>query len=237
MEYSRFAHVTSGREHWSPGERIARHRHREAYAAIVLAGGYEECGSGGRFRVNPGDVLIHPRFDAHLDRFSASGASILNLALPDAVPGFALGQIPDPDAIVRLAERDLIGASRLLGEQLRSIERPPMDWPDALARRLSSDPACRLDAWAREQRLSPETLSRGFGSLFGITPAAFRAEARTRRAVLLMGREEQNLAGIAAAAGFSDQAHMTRAVQALTGEPPSRLRRSISFKTAHFSDS
>jgi AraC-like DNA-binding protein len=231
MEHPGFAHVRSGREHWRPGERIPRHRHREAYAAIVLAGGYEECGSGGRFRVSPGDVLIHPRFDAHLDRFSATGASILNLALPDVRAEFTLGRIADPDAIVRLAERDLIGARRLLAEQMRAVQRPPVDWPDALARRLSADPACRLDVWAREQRLSPETLSRGFGSLFGITPAAFRCEARARRAVTLMDGSRDSLAEIAATAGFADQAHMTRAVRALTGEPPTRLMRSNPFKT------
>lgn len=231
MGRSGFADVASGREHWRPGQWIPRHRHCEAYAAIVLAGGYEECGSGGRFRVGPADVLIHPWFDAHLDRFPASGACILNLMLPDAVPGLTLGRVADPDAIVRLAERDLTGARELLCEQLRGVQLPPTDWPDALALRLRTDLTCRLDTWAREQRLSPETVSRGFGRLFGITPAAFRVEAKARRAVALMDGGEQSLAAIAAAAGFADQAHMTRAVRALTGEPPARLRRSNTFKT------
>ena len=127
MGRSGFADVASGREHWRPGQWIPRHRHCEAYAAIVLAGGYEECGSGGRFRVGPADVLIHPWFDAHLDRFPASGACILNLMLPDAVPGLTLGRVADPDAIVRLAERDLTGARELLCEQLRGVQLPPTD--------------------------------------------------------------------------------------------------------------
>ncbi len=226
-----FAHVSSGRERWSPGQRIARHRHRQAYAAIVLSGSYEECGSAGRFQVQPGDVLIHPSFDAHLDRFSSAGACILNLTLPATAGAPVFGRIEDPDEIVRAAERDLAAARESLRRQMRHRETLPVDWPDALALQLRADPTCRLDAWANEQGLSKEALSRGFGKLFGITPTAFRAEAKVQRALTLMAQGAQPLTSIALAAGFSDQAHMTRAVRTVTGEPPTRLRRSIEFKT------
>ena len=227
-----FAQVSSGRERWGPGQRIARHRHRQAYAAIVLSGSYEECGSAGRSRVKPGDVLIHPPFDAHLDRFSRTGACILNLTLPAVFGTPAVARIEDPDEIVRAAERDPGAARECLHRQMRYLKAPPLDWPDALALRLRADPTCRLDAWADEQGLSKEALSRGFGKVFGITPAAFRAEAKVQQALALMTYGAQPLSNIALAAGFADQAHMTRAVRIVTGEPPTRLRRSIGFKTA-----
>ena len=50
---------------------IARHRHREPYATVVLAGGYEEAGDAGRIAVREGEVLLHGPFSAHRDRISA----------------------------------------------------------------------------------------------------------------------------------------------------------------------
>jgi hypothetical protein len=34
---------------------LGRHVHEEAYAALVLSGGYEEAGDHGRFQVKAGD--------------------------------------------------------------------------------------------------------------------------------------------------------------------------------------
>lgn len=229
-----FARIAIGRERWTSRQQIPRHRHEQAYVALVLAGGYEECGSRGRFRVAAGDALFHSAYDAHLDRFSAAGACILNLALPELVASCNVGRIDDPDAIARAAERDPVAACEALREQLRAVRPVPADWPDALAHRLFEDPACRLDEWAREHGLSPETVSRGFGKVFGLAPAAFRAEARARHAWRLLAAAAPaggSLASIAQAAGFADQAHMTRAIRRLTGQPPGAWRRSNSFKT------
>jgi AraC-like DNA-binding protein len=80
--------------------------------------------------------------------------------------------------------------------------------------------------------LAPETISRGFGRVFGTTAASFRAEARARRAFEQIVRTNAPLVDIAANSGFADQAHMTRAVRALTGAPANSWRsRSISFKS------
>ncbi len=67
---------------WLRGK-TPRHRHASAYAALVLSGGYEECGTFGRYRVRPGQVLLHRRFDSHLNRFEPSGARLLNLPLAE----------------------------------------------------------------------------------------------------------------------------------------------------------
>ena len=225
-----FARSANGREKWGAGSSVLRHRHDQAYAAIVLSGGYEESGSRGRFRVRPGDVLVHRAFDAHLNRFADNGAQLLNIVLPTPPP-FALGQLSDTDAVVRTAERDPVAASLQLGEQLRETTHAAEDWPDILAADLIARPNTRLDVWARRHGLSPETISRGFRKLFGQTPAAFRSEVRAQRAFALFVGSAMTLAGIAAHAGFADQAHMTRATKALTGAPPRFWRlKSIPFK-------
>ncbi len=226
-----FARITIGRESWNANDRVPRHRHDQAYAAVVLSGGYEECGSQGRFRVGPGDVLLHDAFDAHLDRFQHKGAQILNLVLPGLAPDFGIGHVGDPDAITRAAERDLAEAGARLRTQLCETRRAPEDWPDLLARDLLDNPDCRLDGWASKHGFSAETLSCGFGKVFGVTPASFRAEVRARRAFAQIVASDTPLVSIAAATGFADQAHMSRATRALTGSPPCMWRRSNPFKT------
>ena len=224
-----FAQIANGRERWDANHSVPRHRHDQAYAAIVLSGSYEECGSRGRFRVAAGDVLMHGAFDAHLNRFQNAGAKILNLIVH--APRFSIGHVDDPDAIARAAEHDPVGAAALLRAQMVESKSSLDDWPDILAFDLLNNPDCRLDDWSRRHNLAAETISRGFGKVFGVTPASFRAEVRARRAYAMVADSAMPLAAIAAKAGFSDQAHMSRAIRSLTGAPPGDWRGSNSFKT------
>ena len=87
------------------------------------------------------------------------------------------------------------------------------------------------DQWARSNDLAPATVSRGFSKVFDVTPAEFRLEARTRRALAMIAANATSLAMIAVTTGFADQAHMTRAIRGLTGSTPGHWRRSNRFKT------
>jgi AraC-like DNA-binding protein len=107
-----------------------------------------------------------------------------------------------------------------------------MDWPDMLAADLLKNPQTRLDGWARAHGLAAETVSRGFRKVFGVSPAAFRAQARAQSAFARIVGNDAPLAAVAAEAGFADQAHMSRATKALTGRTPASWRRSSPFKTA-----
>jgi AraC-like DNA-binding protein len=218
--------------HRSHGLLQSRHTHAGAYAAVVLAGGYEETGNWGRFRVRAGDVLFHDAFDAHLNRFEARGATILNLALPGHASGFRAGRIYDADAVARTAERDPQVAVHVLTAQLREMRPVVDDWADLLATEIVRDPNCRLDRWAEAHGIAPETISRGFARAYGIKPATFRAEIRARRAFRHIVHTMTSLVEIATILEFADQAHMTRSVRALTGATPSHWRSmSNSFKT------
>ncbi len=216
------------RQHVAGGH-LPRHRHDHGYAAVVLSGAYEEAGDNGRRIVGPGDVIVHGAFEAHLNRTPPAGALVVNLPLPrQALPAF--GTVADPDAIARAAERDVDAAVALLVTQHRPTWGPPLDWPDLLADALRDGPV-RIGGWARAHGLSAEHVARGFRQVFGEGPLAYGREARARSALASSLSGDLSLAEIAQATGFSDQAHMTRAVVALTGRPPGAWRRSNPFKT------
>jgi AraC-like DNA-binding protein len=198
---------------------------------VVLSGGYQEAGLTGRFDLTAGDVVVHREFDAHLDHVREQGAEILNLPLPSGTALPAAFRIADPEVIVRLAERDPFAAAMSLVPTSGLV--PANDWPDELASDLNRDSEQRLHFWAHTKGLAPETLSRRFRAAYGVTPAAFRAEARAHRAFELLCNGDAPLASIAADCGFADQPHLTRAIVRLTGHPPGFWRRgSIPFKNA-----
>lgn len=202
---------------------MPRHRHAEGYAAVVLAGGYVEAGDHGRIHVQPGHVVIHVAHEAHQDHFSKAGAVVLNLPL---IAGFdaMTGRVPDPDTIARLSERDLVGATALLKETIEPRDIRLADWPDKLAAALASNLDFSIEEWAADIGLAPPSISRGFRQAYGVSPKRYRLEQRTLRAISNLRTWTGSVADLAAASGFADQAHLSRAVLALTGLTPKRLQ-------------
>jgi AraC-like DNA-binding protein len=149
---------------------------------------------------------------------------VLNLPLDGHACAEGFFRVPNPDAVVRLAETNEVQACALL---LRTSEPLPpqcLDWRDALHAALASTPALSLGRWARSQGLAVETLSRGFRSAFGVTPKRMRFEHRARQALLQVIGGKAPLTHVALDAGFSDQAHMSHAIAALTGRSAGHWR-------------
>jgi AraC-like DNA-binding protein len=207
----------------TPGGRFERHRHARAYAALVLTGGYVEAGDRGRFHARPGQVLIHGAWESHMDAFSGAGAVVLNLPLIEDV-AFGVGTVADPDAVARAAERNPADAGTLLLETTNPLAQALEDWPDLLAGALRADQDISIGGWAEGAGLAPATVSRGFRQAFGASPRRYRAEQRALAAARMLVRGDDAPAAVAAELGFVDQAHMTRAVAAVTGLTPGRLR-------------
>jgi AraC-like DNA-binding protein len=91
---------------------------------------------------------------------------------------------------------------------------------------LVADPAfAGLDRLAHLLGVSRSHLSRAFREETGETLTAFRHRLRVRVALDRLADGEPDLAGLAADLGFADHAHLTRALRAEVGEPPSRVRR------------
>jgi AraC-like DNA-binding protein len=205
---------------------IARHAHVGAYATLVLSGAYEEAGDTGRFKVTEGDVLIHAPFSAHRDVVAGAGTFVLDLPLPfDARDWPARASLRRPDLILTAARRDAREAAALLIEDMAASACAEADLPDRLARDLSHDPSLAIGRWSEENGVSRATAWRQFSNVYGVDLAAYLAEARARRAWRMIAATREALAHIAAAAGFADQPHMSRAVKTLTGRTPGQWRR------------
>lgn len=213
-----------GRERHAAGEFLPRHVHEVGFATIVLAGGYVEAGDTGRHRAGPGDALIHRPYEFHLDRFDRGDTQLL--VVPVNADGFtcAAGRLADVDAIVRVVEADPAAAEEVLREQLEPKPVALPDWPDILARDLNDDPALSLSEWADRHGLSAGSVSRGFGQVYGVTPATYRLLQRTHHAIRGILGTDTPLATVAQNCGFADQAHMVRSIREATGLSPRALR-------------
>jgi AraC-like DNA-binding protein len=215
---------SQGRERHCAGDFLPRHLHEEAFATIVLAGGYVEAGDTGRHRAEPGDALIHGPYEFHLDHFDRGSTEVLVVPVDADRFSCAAGRLPDLDAIVRVLEEDPTAAEVAIREQIEPKGVALPDWPDILARDLGEDPALSLREWAERHGLSAGSVSRGFGQVYGVTPATYRLLQRTRRAIRTILGSETPLAALAQDCGFADQAHMVRSVHHATGLSPRALR-------------
>jgi AraC-like DNA-binding protein len=221
-----YRHVAVGVERLAAHD-APRHHHREGYANVVLAGEFVESSFAGHRHVGPGDVLLHGGFDAHAN-FARSRGPLTLLRLPWRAVGLeGVHRVADPDHLAGLVERDVEAAIEALAAGLRHA--PPADgsWPERLACALRMGRVERLAHWAEEEGLAPETVSRQFGRLFGVSPQRFRLECRARRAWLACLGGAASLTALAHELGFADLAHMSRSVVALTGRTPSAWRQRV----------
>lgn len=206
------------------GEAPARHAHFDSYASVVLTGSFVEAGFGGRVNVQPGDVLLHSRFDCHANSSTCS-RSVTILSLPwrdDWAEGHF--HVCDPDLLVRLAEKDPRESISALGAALQPARSASHHWTELLAFDLQTTAYLSLRRWARSFGMRPEALSRGFHREFGVSPKQYRLEARARNAWREVLRSPRTLTTIAYDLGFSDLSHLSRSVRLLTGYSPSTWR-------------
>jgi AraC-like DNA-binding protein len=215
--------IVPGRERLAPGSDRPRHRHLLPYAIVVLRGSFDQTSYAGRVRVVAGDLLVQPTLDCHANRLASADAEILRLPWHDVDSGRCVA-LADVDAIARAAERDVHEAVALAREG-GDARRAANDLRDELATALAGGEVGSLGAWARARGVARETMSRGFSLAYGVSARRFRVELQARAAWLAIVRSRRTLAAIAQEAGFADQAHMTRAVRAVTGSTPARWRR------------
>lgn len=229
MNNSYFRHITPGIETLPCSFSLPRHRHLHAYAAVVLAGCFEESGYNGRICATAGDVLIHPAMDCHGNQKVCAGVKLIRLDWPDASGVGGLYHLENVDELVRTAQKDIIEATHLLKRMLRErcVASPGQrnDWPDLLVADLAKNVSIEIGVWAEVNGLARETVSRGFAAAYGVAPSILRAELRARSAWLRITRGSECLCRIAVDTGFADQAHMTRWIHRVTGAPPNAWRR------------
>ncbi|QTD54935.1 helix-turn-helix transcriptional regulator [Parasphingorhabdus cellanae] len=204
-----------------------RHRHSTGYAAFILSGTYEELGDTGRWQAEAGDIVYHHQLEAHANRVSSS-CSIINIPVPGYLALPPMFQVEHPDDLLKaLLLKSLVNCDEDIMAILapHQVKQPVIgDWPDMLARDLLEAPT-HLTRWANQAGIRPETVTRGFFKAYGTTPARYRREAQTRRALREIICSDCALADIAYRTGFADQAHLTRSVVGLTGTTPRAWRK------------
>jgi AraC-like DNA-binding protein len=124
--------------------------------------------------------------------------------------------------VARLFERHANGSAtpRLPGREDRAIRLAR----EFLDHRL--DKQVRLSDIAQAANLPPYRLFRAFERATGMSPHGYQRQARIRFAVALI-RHGRALSEVAAAAGFADQAHLTRSFRRAMGITPGAYRRAF----------
>jgi AraC-like DNA-binding protein len=178
--------------------------------------------------------------------------SALNMVLPVGAtpPNFRPGVIEDPHLAAQVANTHrllmdegaglLAKETRLLALLAAWIKRHADDHPaasdigrepravrivlDLLAARCTEN--LTLDDLAKAVGLSPWHLTRAVAAHTGLPPHAHLLEHRLRTARNRLAGPER-LADIAAAVGFADQSHLTRAFRARFGLPPGLYRKIV----------
>lgn len=113
-------------------------------------------------------------------------------------------------------------AAALEGRLDTAAADPLVARSDAAIRRTHG--AAPVAALAARAGTTVRSLERRYAAAVGLTPKEAARVARFRVAVQLLERPLP-LARVAFAAGYADQAHLTREVRALAGVPPAALRR------------
>ena len=106
----------------------------------------------------------------------------------------------------------------------RADRRAPDRSVAGAARMLEHRPRTDVSTVADDVGMSTRALHRRFRDEVGYGPKTFQRIMRVQRAMTIARQPERiQLADIAVASGYSDQAHMTREFGAITGTTPSLL--------------
>ncbi|MFA7263635.1 MAG: AraC family transcriptional regulator [Caulobacter sp.] len=208
---------------YEPGETHRAHRHGEAQVSCLLAGDYAEDSPSGPREAFGAMVSVKPAGFEHENRFGADGALILSAAPPEApfVSRYRIGRAPAGRALLAAGPAGLAALCVSLTDS--ETDARPAAWLDLARARLASGAAST--EVARGLGLHPVRFAALFRAACNEPPSAWRQARRLSRAVAGVVAGHGRLADLAAEAGFSDQAHLTRAMKAATGFSPGALRR------------
>lgn len=237
------------------GLHLEPHAHAFTAISMVLSGRLREDSGAQRALAGVLDLVVKPRGTRHENLFLDAGTTLVQVVpssetlrrAADAGCPVArwrwIDGAPAARALVRLAAA-VIGSAAEIGLE-GAVE-------DALAALDGTDhrrPAGRPPAWLRRVREALDEaigrgsevpaisdlaagegvhrvhLSREFRRWYGVPPTEYRVRERLRRAADRIGAGGAALAATAYAAGYADQAHMTREFSSRLGLTPLAYRR------------
>lgn len=230
---------------YPPGARMRPHRHDLAHFSLVIAGAQREASRGQSVECGGKWMGFKPRNFSHENEFGPQGALLLSVNLryasedddeaPDANwrlrPAAPVGRewraltqalclaAPCDDDVNDLTD-DILAA--LLTEGVLLTRGSAPRWL-LRARQAAQETNMSAGEIARDVGVHRVHLSRAFRQHFGVTLSEERRLGRLARVAREILINRSLLASAAFAAGYADQAHMTRQVRAETGLSPGRL--------------
>jgi AraC-like DNA-binding protein len=176
----------------------------------------------------PGTIVVGFRFrPGHAGAWlGLSAGEMLNRRIPlDELWGRDAGRLAEAASAARGIAELVQGLEGALAR--RGAGLAPSHDSQAAYRLLAEGvpPGRELIPWLGEElALSERTLRRRFGEAFGYGPKTLDRILRFQRFLaLLRGGGPRSLAGLAAAAGYADQAHLTRESRRLAGGTPGEI--------------
>jgi AraC family transcriptional regulator len=233
---------------------IPRHVHDYATIIFVLRGSFEEHVAGRTFRCEPGHLLFRPPLEIHENRYGASGARCLIVALDhnrfrwmeELSTAFSRPVWSNNGHLSSLAVRihrelcvadraSLLGAEGLLLELLahatRQFDSAPRTakLPEWLGRMREL-----LHAGFRENLcmaniaatagVHPVHAARAFRRHYGCSVGEYVRRLRVESACHTLTTTATPLAQVALEAGFSAQSHFSSVFKRMTGTTPAEYR-------------
>ena len=215
------------------------HEHSRAQLSFLLCGGYAETERNRDYETTTPLHKYRPEGSRHSADFGRFGALIFSVEFYDSscVRASPDGRNANDHWVTDLCRLlftgsapakevvdDLIAGLELGGDQRRADLGGAPVWLRRAAERFADDPQSDVGDVAREIGVHRVHFSRIFRKYLGISPSQYRLICKNDRALHCMMDRGETAAMAAVSAGFSDQAHWTRASRALAGVGPGRLR-------------
>jgi AraC-like DNA-binding protein len=218
------------------------HAHDFTQLSFLIGGRMSERLEGRDHDLLAPAIGYKPAGALHADRWGAEGVLIFSISLDDAsrsdvrfrreagwsrlAPHLPMAAIVracfgGPETIRRDAIEDALALS--------SFERDtpgatPPPWLQSARQSLTDEPEMNVETAASLAGVDRAHLSRAFQRCYGIPPSVHRRRMLTARAVAAIARSEAPLGRLAHEAGFSDHAHMCRALRSDIGLMATELR-------------
>ena len=229
-------------------ERQATHTHDELHLSIVVNGAIRETVGSKSVTMAPLTVVSKDPGLEHADEYGPTGATMAQLSLSATSLGKLAGDVDRvgewhvssrADVVrpyLRLLRRavgefdvnepDVIDLLAALTAKPREVSRRPPAWLKQQIDRILWEwsPGITVSSIARSAGVHPVYLARVTRWSYGTSVSAMLRDGRLRWAAAALMNGHDSLSEIAQAAGFADQAHLSRSFRSQLGLPPSHLR-------------
>lgn len=221
--------------------------HRDLYSriSIVVDGTMNEIACGEQVSIRGGNVIIKPKHVVHENMFSKKPVNLLTICFTDNSlfeHYFDHWQVTYRPNLFQAAFRLWAALHKALRNDdsrnaldefarhllpVNELQNTGLHWVKELERLLKENltEAESIACLAEKLALHRVYMGRAFKKAVGLSPVAYRNEARLASALIALVTTGESLASIAFETGFADQSHLTRSLRTATGSTPHIIRK------------